>query len=99
MTEKSLTDIPLVDRACEACGTSRLREIVRREREAATRTRRWKFVTPIVCCEGCGFTFLSPCFSAAALEEYYADSYARFGGQALDFSPEKRLDFIDEVCG
>lgn len=99
MTEKSLTDIPLVDRACEACGTSRLREIVRWEREAATRTRRWKFVTPIVCCEGCGFTFLSPCFSAAALEEYYADSYARFGGQALDFSPEKRLDFIDEVCG
>lgn len=97
--DKPMIVLPLEDRACEACGTSRLREIVRWEREALTRTKRWRFETPIVCCEGCGFTFLSPCFPAAALEEYYADSYSRYGGQALDFSPERRLEFIDEVCG
>lgn len=64
-----------------------------------TRNSQWRFRNSITICETCGFTFLSPCFLPEQLTEYYQDSYARFGGQALDFSPEKRLAFIDQVLG
>lgn len=93
-----VTELPLHDRACEACGAaSPLRNVCEWSHAAVTRTRRWLFRNTIAICETCGFTFLSPCYAPSDLTSYYGDSYARFGGQALDFSPEKRLAFIDGV--
>ncbi|MCA1962899.1 MAG: class I SAM-dependent methyltransferase [Prosthecobacter sp.] len=90
-------ELPLHGRSCEACGISNLRKVCEWSHVAVTRTRQWLFRNTITICETCGFTFLSPCYAPADLTQYYSDSYARFGGQALDFSPEKRLAFIDSV--
>lgn len=90
-------ELALHDRACEACGTSSTRTVCEWSHTAITRTQRWLFRNTIAICETCGFCYLSPCYAPADLTRYYGDSFARFAGQALDFSPEKRLAFIDDV--
>lgn len=89
--------LPLYERTCEACVNSNLRTVYHWSHTAVTRTRRWLFRNNITICESCGFTFISPCYSPTDLTRYYGDSYSRFGKQALDFSPEKRIAFIDSV--
>ncbi len=97
MSAKPLIELDRVERVCEACGDASRHTVCDWSHEAITRGHRWLFHNTIVICERCGFTFLSPCFRPADLTKYYGDSFSRFGGQALDFSPEKRLAFIDEV--
>lgn len=89
--------LELRERLCEACGPSPLRPVCAWTHIAATRSQRWRFESRTVLCENCGFAFLSPCYSPEDLGRYYADSYARFSGQSLDFSPAKRLEFIRQV--
>lgn len=94
---ESVIRMPTRNRGCEACGESPLQEVYHWSHIAATRSKRWLFENRIVICKNCGFSFLSPCHEADALSSYYSDSFARFGGQALDFSPEKRLAFIEKA--
>jgi hypothetical protein len=93
--------ISLETRACECCGGTDLESLWKHETEARTRNGWFSFEINNVICHRCGFVFVSPVFSQADLNAYYADAFSSFEAQALDYDPEVRLTFLDEAarCG
>jgi SAM-dependent methyltransferase len=81
-------------RVCECCGSADAEELWAYDYHSPTRAGAYKFLVRNVICRACGFVFVSPVPNERSLASYYADSFCHWGGQALDYDIEKRIEFI-----
>lgn len=86
--------IGLEPRPCACCGEERLTPLREHDAGAHTRAGPRLFEVRVALCPACALVQASPAPSQDALLAHYRDSFARFTGQALDFSVEARLRLL-----
>lgn len=93
--EKPIKEIGYEAAACACCDEKDNFETLWENRVVAeTRQNRWQFDNNVIICKNCGFVFTSPVPSEKTLSDYYSDTWAYYGSQEIDYSIEKRIDFI-----
>ncbi len=95
---KPLEHFEYIPRNCDICKSNDFELLWEHKYTARTIRYSWEFLLKIVICRHCGFVFVAPVPSAKTLNQYYADTFARYDKQVLEFNEQIRIDFIKRIC-